>query len=487
MAQTPENPDPRAQPPRDQADADDPVAGVTDVQDTSAQDQRVQALLEHTIDVTVLADAVEQQEAADAADVLERLEEEEAVDVLEEMEDRPAAEALAEMETPLAVGVLEDLVAEDSSYASRLVELMAPDDAADLLQALAEPVRNRLLAAMEREPAGELVQLTRYDKESAGGLMTTDFLALRGSMTVQEAIDFIRATPISEDTQHALVTDRSDRLVGIIALRRLLLAKTGDKIGDLAKKSVKAIRPELDRETVAREFDRYDYAMLPVVDSGGQLLGIVTVDDVIDIIRVEQTEDVQMTVGAGAFEAVYSRVGEKFRGRFPWLGASLLLTGVVAAVVLVFHELIAQYTTLAYLLPVIAAVVGNAGHQALAVTLRGIVLEEVRRERVWPLIGREAAVGLLNGVALGTAAFLILLMPIVPGGSWQLGLVAGLAIALAMMVGTLTGAAVPLVMRRLGIDPAQASAIVLIMITDGVAFTTLLTLSSLLLGHLSPP
>ncbi len=180
MAPTPENPDPHAEPPRDQADVDDPVAGVTDVQDTSAQDQRVQALLEHTIDVTVLADAVEQQEAADAADVLERLEEEEAVDVLEEMKDRPAAEALAEMEMPLAVGVLEDLVAEDSSYASRLVELMAPDDAADQLQALAEPVRNRLLAAMEREPAGELVQLTRYDKESAGGLMTTDFLALRG-------------------------------------------------------------------------------------------------------------------------------------------------------------------------------------------------------------------------------------------------------------------------------------------------------------------
>ncbi|MHC4130180.1 MAG: CBS domain-containing protein, partial [Planctomycetota bacterium] len=130
---------------------------------------------------------------------------------------------------------------------------------------------------------------------------------------------------------------------------------------------------------MAREFDRYDYAMLPVVDLDDRLIGIVTVDDVIDIIRAEQTEDVQKTVGAGAVEAVYSRLGEKLRGRFPWLGMSLVLTCVAAAVVLVFHDMISQYTTLAWLLPVIAAVVGNAGHQALAVTLRGIVLDEVRR------------------------------------------------------------------------------------------------------------
>ncbi len=461
-----------------------PPSRVEDVAETSPQDERVAELLEHTIDVSVLAGAVEQQQAADAADTLESLEEQEAAEVLEQMEDQVAAEALAEMETPLATGVLADLTEEDPAYIGRLLELMAPDDAADLLQALDEPTRARLLGAMAQAPAHELVQLISYDRESAGGLMTTDFLALGESMTIHEACDFIRASPVPGETQYALVTDADDRLVGIIGLRKLLLAQSHERVAQLMNRSVKAIRPELDREAVARTFDRYDYAMLPVADDDGRLLGIVTVDDVIDIIRAEQTEDVQKTVGAGAGEAVYSGLGEKLRGRFPWLGASLLLTCLAAAVVLVFHEMIGEYTILAYLLPVIAAVVGNAGHQALAVTLRGIVLDEVRRERVWPLVAREATVGLLSGAALGVVIFLVLNLPIVPGASWQLGLVAAISITIAMTVGTLTGAGVPLIMRGLGIDPAQSSAIVLIMITDAVAFTTLLTLSSVLLKHL---
>jgi magnesium transporter len=226
--------------------------------------------------------------------------------------------------------------------------------------------------------------------------------------------------------------------------------------------------------------------MMPVVDLDDRLIGIVTVDDVIDIIRAEQTEDVQKTVGAGAVEAVYSRLGEKLRGRFPWLGVSLVLTCLAAAVVLIFHEMIREHTILAWLLPVIAAVVGNAGHQALAVTLRGIVLDEVRRERVLPLVSREAMVGLVNGAALGAVICLMLMLPVVPGASWQLGLVAGISITIAMVVGTLAGACIPLIMRGLGIDPAQSSAIVLILITDAVSFTTLLFLSFWLLGRVAP-
>jgi magnesium transporter len=279
-----------------------------------------------------------------------------------------------------------------------------------------------------------------------------------------------------------MVTSSDGRIEGVVHVRDLLLGGPEQRIGEIMKATVKAVRPSVDREAVAREFARYDFSMLPVVDLDDRLVGIVTVDDVIDIIRDEQTEDVQKTVGAGAVEAVYSRVGEKFRGRFPWLAASLLLTGFAASAVILFGDLIAERPILAFLMPVIAAVVGNAGHQSLAVTLRGIVLDEVRRERVGPLIIREGMVGLFNGAALGLATFLILNLPIVPGASWQLGLVAGISIMLAMVVGTLTGAGVPLVMRSLGIDPAQSSAIVLIMITDALSFTTLLSLSWLLLG-----
>jgi len=464
----------------------EPASHIEEVGETSAQDERVAELIEHTIDVPVLAEAVEQQEAADAADTLEALAEEEAADVLEQMDDRAAAEALAEMQAPLAASVMQDLVDEDLAYAGRLVQVMAPDDAADLLQGMAPSYREEVMAAVPLGSAAALRKLIGYDRESAGGMMTTDYLALRQDMTVGEATEIIRGQIVPEGVQHLLVVGDDGRLVGIVGLRDLLLSGSGRRIGDLMQETVKAIRVGVDRETVAREFDRYDYAMLPVVDLDDRLIGIVTVDDVIDIIRAEQTEDVQKTVGAGAVEAVYSGLGEKLRGRFPWLGVSLVLTCFAAAVVLVFHEMISEHTTLAWLLPVIAAVVGNAGHQALAVTLRGIVLDEVRRERVLPLVSREAAVGLVNGAALGAVIFLMLMLPIVPGASWQLGLVAAISITVAMVVGTLAGACIPLVMRGLGIDPAQSSAIVLILITDAVSFTTLLFLSFWLLGQVVP-
>ncbi len=467
-----------------------PAPRIEEVGETSPQDERVAELIEHTIDVPVLASAVSEQEAADAADTLETLAEEQAAEVLEQMDDRSAADALAEMQPPLAVGVMQDLLEEDLGYAARLLAVMAPDDAADLLQSIEESYREEALAAMDLEAAAALRQLVGYDRESAGGLMTTDYLALGRRMTVNEATEVIRARTIPQSIHHLLVIAEDGRLVGIVGLRDLLLSRPNQMVAELMKTTVKAVRPDLDREQVAREFDRYDYAMLPVVDLDERLIGIVTVDDVIDIIRAEQTEDVQKTVGAGAVEAVYSGVAEKFKGRFPWLGASLLLTCVAALALLIFRDLIGKLPILAYLSMVIAPVVGNAGHQALAVTLRGIVLGEVRKGRVGPLIGREVIVGLLIGLALGAtmAAALGLLsyVPQIQGASWQLGLVAGTCMTVAMAAGTLAGSTIPLIMRRLGIDPAHASAIMLILITDAVSITALLSLVFVLHTWLSP-
>ncbi len=444
----------------------------------SSADERVAELIEHTIDVPALAEAVAEQEAADAADTLEILEEDEAADVLEHLDDRSAAEALSEMQMPLAVGVLHDLIEEDRQYAARLLSLMAPDEAADLVQAVGEPYREQVFTAMALPAAASLRKLIRYDRESAGGMMTTDYAALRQDMTVGEATDLLRARSIPEGAHHLLVTARDNRLVGIVGLRDLLINPVDRLVSDLMKTGVKAVRPDLDREHVAREFDRYDYTMLPVVDLDDRLIGIVTVDDVIDIIRAEQTEDVQLTVGAGRLEAVYSPLRDKVRGRFPWLTANMMLAGLAALALLLFQEMIGKRPILAFIGAVIAVVVGNAGHQALAVTLRGIVLDEVRRGRVMPLLLREASVGLVVGGALGLimAGTSALIAPHW-GASWQLGLVAGASLVAAMTAGTLAGAGIPLLMRRLGADPAHASAIVLILITDAVAYTVFLSLT----------
>jgi magnesium transporter len=316
-------------------------------------------------------------------------------------------------------------------------------------------------------------------------MMTSDYVVLRSDATVEEATEVVRRQPPREGMQELPVVDAAGRLAGVIGLRELLLGAARERIASLMRdEGVRVVGPEMDREQVAREFERYDRSMLPVVDERRRLLGIVTVDDVIDIIRAEETEDVQLTVGAGAGEAVYSGLSVKFRGRFPWLGVSLFTTCIAAGVVLLVHDLIVAQPVLAFLMPVIAALVGNAGHQALAVTLRGIVLGEVRPGRIGPLVVRELALGLINGVVLGglMGAVVLLIGIWMTSVTWRLALVAGTATAAAMSVGTLAGSCVPLGMKRMGIDPAHASAIFLIMITDGVSFGVLLGLSLLLLG-----
>ena len=214
--------------------------------------------------------------------------------------------------------------------------------------------------------------------------------------------------------------------------------------------------------------------MLPVVDASNRLLGIITVDDVIDIIEEEQTEDVQKTVGAGAGEAVYSGVGEKLKGRMPWLVVSAVMMMPATYVVLGFESMIKEVALLAVFMPLIAALAGNAGHQALAVTLRGIVLDEVRPDRIFPLIRRELIVGLITGTTIGGMVALLLWFFGDGELETRLGIIFACAMIVSMGVGTLTGAAIPLLMKRVGADPAQASAIFLIMITDTMAFSTLL-------------
>lgn len=466
---------------RPPADEESPVegevVGVDDSGEKSPEDERVAELLAQTIDVPVLAEAVEQQEAADAADTLEYLEEDEAADVLEAMDEQAAAEALAEMEDPLAAMVVADLLDEQKAdYAGLLLRRMAPDDAADLLQAIEDEQREQLYRAMPRAESAEFRRLVEYGEDTAAGLMTTEYLALRQDMTVGEATEVIRATTLPQEVHHLPVIDAEGRLVGIIGLRELLLAPTMWRVEELMNRSVKAIAAGLDQEQVAREFDRYDYFMVPVVGAGDRLLGIITVDDVIDIIREEQTEDVQKAVGAGAGEAVYSGLAEKFRGRLPWLLVNLFTSSVAAMIVLRFEPLVAELAILAVLMPVIANQAGNAGQQSLAVTLRGIVLGEVRRGRVLPLIMRESLIGLINGLLAGLLVCLaVTVLGILAGGPGvKLGVVAAFSMCVALTVGCLTGCSMPLLMHRLGRDPATASTIFLTMITDSFSFLAFL-------------
>ena len=451
----------------------EPIVEISE--SVSPEDERVAELMSHTIDVSALATAVTKQKAADAADTLEDLDDEEAAEVIGLMDDQSASDALAEMEEPLAVTILEDLIDDDRKlYAATLLTTMAPDDAVSIIRFLDKSITEQLIVCMPVENARKLRQLCDYQEESAAGIMTTDFVFLNDEMTIAEVVVLLREREIPEHVRDLPVTNKSDELVGIVGLRALLIGMNDETVANTMVHKFAAVHSETDKEQVAREFDRYGYLMLPVIDSSNRLLGIITVDDVIDIIEEEQTEDVQKTVGAGAGEAVYSGLAEKLRGRMPWLIVSALMMLPATYVVLRYESLIKEVALLAVCMPLIAALAGNAGHQALAVTLRGIALDEVRRDRILPLIRRELFVGLIAGISIGSIVAFALWIFGDSQLATRLGIIFALAMVTSMGVGALTGAAIPLLMRRFGADPAQASAIFLVMVTDAVAFSTLL-------------
>jgi len=455
-----------------------PPATVLGSVEITDPDEHVLALIESDATPEELAKGVGEQEAPDAADTLESLEPEESAEVLHEMDVQAAAAALSYMELPLAATVLQDLPVQE---AAELISYMEPDDAADVLQELPESRAEELLRELPRRKAADLAKLALYDPETAGGLMNTRFLKLSADATVAQAIEKVRAKAELLDQPDIYVVDERKRLAGVVPLRALLVNGPDDRIGDIMDPDVEPLDPAMDREAVAMMFDRYDHLTLPVIDANRRLLGVVTIDDVVDIIRAEHTEDVFKQVGAGAGESVYAPLWTKLRGRFPWLMINLGMASVAALVVLRFESLIAEIAILAVVMPIIANQAGNAGHQALAVTLRGLVLGEVRRGRALPLLIRESLLGLGSGFLLGSVVWLALTLL---GGlglhdeaNWRIGLIAAISMAGALAIGCLTGSGVPLLLERMGFDPAAGSSIFVTMITDTVSFAAFLGLA----------
>ena len=445
-------------------------------------DARVERLLDADSAPEELAVHVAEQAAADAADTIERLERDEQAELVHHMEAQAAADALAHMELPLAVTVLLDL---EEVEAAELIGLMDPDDAADLLQAIDKPTRAGVLKRLHPRSAARLGKLVLYDPETAGGIMTTDIAVVRSGLRIGQAIDFLKKHPLHPAQNEIYCVDDQKRLVGAVPLRDLLAVDDAEPVEPHMQTELDAVGPELDREDVARIFERYDLLTLPVVDEQRRVLGMITIDDVVDIIQAEATEDALKQIGAGSDEAVYSPLSKKMKGRFPWLLGNLLLAQAGAVVLLLYTDLIAAIPIVAVVYPIIANQSGNAGHQSMAVTLRGLVLGEVRAERVVPLLLRETLFGVIAGFLTGAVFGLavVVIGPAMPGEQvhwFWLAVVAGLAMMGALTVGCLVGACVPMGLRRAGLDPATASSILVTMATDAASYATFLTLVMLM-------
>ena len=437
-------------------------------------------------DADVVAELLEQVQPQRSARLLGLLAPQVAADIVEQMEQQCSAAIVQQMDPHLAAGLLKQVRDEyaaeilgeiDARCVAGIVEHLAPDDAADILSEIPQSHRSLILKHLEPAAAGGLGQLLRYDPDSAGGIMNTQFVSLAGSDTVEQAIEKIRkqADEIKQ-IYYTYVVDEQNRLLGVVSMRNLILAKPNTQLRQVMNPELISASVSDDREQVIEQTKEYDLLAIPVVDDKSRLVGIVTIDDVVDAMDEEFSEDVQKMVGVSGMETVSTPWADSLRSRMPWLLVNLVTATVAATVVALFRGQIEKLVALAVLMPIIANQGGNTGQQALAVTIRALALGQIGPHRAWGVVWRELLLGVTHGLVIGC------LCAVLAGLWWGnpgLGFVVGLAMLCNLIVASSVGAAIPLTLRRFGIDPAQSSTIFLTMITDTVGFASFLGLAKL--------
>jgi magnesium transporter len=414
---------------------------------------------------------------SDLADLFENLPGELGVQLMSALPSDLASEALAEMEDGEDRGDL--LAALTPERGAALLVELPDDDAADLIGDLEPGEQRRILDVLPAEEAVDLLGLLSYEEDSAGGLMTTELVAVQASLTAADAIEQVRVQGREVDDFYVVfVVDAEGRLLGTLRLDDLITADPASGVHDLVEEPIATVGPETDQEEVGRLISRYNLATIPVVNDGGLLMGRITFDDVIDAIEAEQTEDILRLAGLGDEEDLRHSWTQAVRARLPWLALNLVTASLAASVILVFEDVIDRVITLAFLAPIIAAMGGSSGTQALAITIRRITVEGSRDAAGW-VVG-EILVGLVNGAVLGGG---IALLALALDGDPRLGLVVLLAMWGNQVVAGFAGAFVPATLHRMGVDPSVASSVFVHTLTDLCGFFLLLGLASrLLLG-----
>ncbi len=414
--------------------------------------------------VSLLERYVEEDPAL-AGHTLETMTEAEAVAVLKALKPKFCAQIFPHLQVTHAAALLKEI---PPTLFGEIVERMRPEQAAAILIHLSHDLRKVLLEYLSPDIKRELQEILTFPENSAGRIMTTEYLAFHEEIKVRDAIQRIRALASQQaPTTYAYVVDGVKRLKGVLNMRDLLLAQGDAPLSSIMKTNVFTVDGFMDREEVAHELTKRHFFTAPVVDAQGHLLGVLKTDELIGEIREEATEDILRMVGAGNDERTFSPVPFSLRKRLPWLHVNLATAFLAALVVGLFEDIIDKVTLLAVFLPVVAGQGGNAGAQTLAVVIRGLALREIHPSNATKLILKEAGVGVFNGLIIGlvTAA-----VTWVWKGNPYLGLVIGLGMLVNLTVAGLMGAAIPLALKGFGWDPAQSSSIFLTTFTDVVGF-----------------
>jgi len=403
------------------------------------------------------AELAEELHAVDLADLIGEFEEDErALKLLSAFPAETAAEILEVMDADRRAEIFPQLARDE---AASLAELMSADDRADLFGQLDADVRTDVLGRMPKEESEDVRELLQYPEASAGGLMTTEYVALKPDMTVEEAIEAVRAVAEESETVfEAYAVDPNDTLLGAVSLRDLVLAKRGQPISEIMDPDVVSVSVEMDQEEVAQLFERYDLLALPVVDDTRKILGIVTVDDVVDVLKEEQAEDIQMMGAVAPTESSYFHTdfATFLKSRAVWLVALFVGQTFTVGLLKQYEDVVRAVTFVSFFIPLIIASAGNTGNQAASLVIRGMALNEFAPGDALRLVWREVRMGLALGGILAILGVVTAVLITSEGGS-SFALAVGISLLACVTVGSVMGAGFPLLLNKLGMDPAVAS------------------------------
>lgn len=428
-----------------------------------------------------LANLLQKQHPADLAQVLTELTDRDrrsCFDLVLERHRRLAMEALSELATESGAALLADRTGEEIA---QLLQELPSDDAAALLDLLPEGLSGAALDLMRRQEGDEVTNLLEYEEQTAGRIMNPHVFALSEDMTVGEAILALQSARDVEMVFYLYVIDARRHLVGVVSLRRLLLVSPETPLKRIMSTETMSVQDDMDQEEVARQVASYNLLAIPVVDKEHKLVGVITVDDVIDVIKDEATEDLYRLAGVAGDERVFTAPWLSLKRRLPWLVVNLGTAFLAASVVRLFQDTISEVVLLAAFMPIVAGMGGNAATQTLTVIVRGIALGELTWSNTRKALFKEGLVGLGNGLMLGlvaaVGAWLI-------SGDWILGLILALAMVINMFVAATTGTLIPVALRAMKVDPALASSVFITTLTDVFGFLSFLGLATVFLQHL---
>ncbi|MBB4053686.1 magnesium transporter [Devosia subaequoris] len=437
--------------------------------------ERLRAFLEAGRNDDV-ASVMEPLHHSEVGDVLEQLDVAERLALVHALDEKFDFSALTEVDESIRLEIMEAL---PNAAIARGVAELDNDDAVYLLEDLEDIDRDEILSAL---PVFERLTLKRsldFPEDSAGRRMQTDFIAIPPFWTVGQAIDYLRAEKDLPDEFYQLyVVDASYTVLGTLPLDKFLRTQRVTKIDSIMNTNFVLVNAEEDQEEAARSFERYDLVEVGVVDESGRLVGVLTIDDIVDVIQEEAEEDIRLMAGVGD-EDVSDTTLDTVKSRVPWLVVNLFTAVMVSLVIGLFNATIEQMVALAVLMPIVASMGGNAGAQTMTVTVRALAMRELDGGRLRRLIRREMVVGVANGVIF---AVLIGIVTAFRYGDVQLGIVIGMAMVINMIVAGTFGILVPLALDKLKADPAIASAVFVTTITDVIGFFAFLGIAGLWFG-----